>query len=178
MVGLRKGSCYRRLERPYTRKSKYKDKDYIKAMTQHKISRFEMGNKKGLYDYKVTLVSKDTLQLRQNAIESARLVVNRKMETNLGTDYFLIINVYPHHALRENKMLGGAHADRLQTGMGQAFGKVINVAAQVKKGKILFTAFVKKSALESTKLAFKSASPRMPCRVSIEVEPFSGSISA
>src|SRR3989344_6316461 len=135
MSTLRKGCCNRRIERPYTRKSKFKSKGYIKAFPAHKISRFEMGDKKKQFAYKVKLVSKDTLQLRQNAIESARMIINRNLQNTLNGNYFLQINVYPHHAIRENKMLGGAHADRIQSGMAHSFGKVSNTAAQVKKGK-------------------------------------------
>ncbi|MEK6647396.1 MAG: 50S ribosomal protein L16 [Candidatus Firestonebacteria bacterium] len=173
MVGLRKGCCYRKLERPYTRKSKYKAKSYIKAFPNHKISRFEMGDKTKKYEYKVRLISKGTLQVRQNSIESARMVVNRQLQDNLGTNYYLKINVYPHHALRENKMLGGAHADRLQTGMAHSFGKVVNTAAQVKKGKELFTAWVFKDGLNFAKEAFKSANPRLSGQFLIEVETIS-----
>ena len=82
MAGLRKGCCYRRLERPYTRKSKYKSKSYIKAFPNHKISRFEMGERNRSYEYKVKLVSKGTLQIRQNSIESARMIVNRALQDN------------------------------------------------------------------------------------------------
>ena len=170
MVGIRKGCCYRKLEVPYTRKSKFKGKNYIRSVPNHKISRFEMGDKNKKYDYKVKLISKNTLQLRHNSIESARMVVNRKLEETLGTNYFFQINVYPHHALRENKMLGGAHADRLQTGMSHAFGKVMGAAAQVKKGKILFTASVDKEGLEIARESLWSAVPKLPCKCSIDIK--------
>lgn len=173
MAGLRKGKCYRKLEVPYTRKSKYKSKGYIKAFPNHKISRFEMGDKARNYEYKVKLVSKGTLQVRQNSIESARMVVNRKLQDILGTNYYLKINVFPHHALRENKMLGGAHADRLQTGMAHSFGKVVNTAAQVKRGKELFTAWVFRDGLDTAKQALKSAGPRLSGQFSIEIEQVS-----
>jgi large subunit ribosomal protein L10e len=172
MAGLRKGSCYRLLKNPaYTRKSKYKAKGYVKAFPNHKVSRFEMGEKNKTYDFKVKLVSQSTILLRQNSIESARMVVNRKLSDVLGTNYFLRINVYPHHALRENKMLGGAHADRLQSGMAHSFGKVINTAARVKKGKEVFTAYVLKEGLSHARVALKSANPRMAGICTIEVEP-------
>ncbi len=170
MVGLRKGSCYRRLERSYTRRSKYKSSAYIKSFPPHKISKFEMGDKHKTYKYKVSLVSRDSLQLRHNAIESARMVVNRRLQTGLGMEFFLAVNVYPHHGLRENRMLGGAHADRLQTGMAHSFGKVINSCAQVKKGKTLFTAFVNDNGLELAKEALKAANPRLPGRCFVEIE--------
>ncbi len=170
MVGLRKGKCYRQLERPYTRKSKYKKKGYIRSFPPHKISRFEMGDKTKKYDFKIKLVSKGSLQLRHNSLESARMVVNRTLETKLGNSYYLKINVFPHHGLRENKMLGGAHADRLQTGMAHSFGKVIGCAAQVKAGKEVFTAWTFKEGIEIAKKALKSATPRLSGSYIIEVE--------
>lgn len=170
MVGLRKGCCYRRLEIPYTRKSKYKGKNYIRSVPNHKISRFEMGEKRKNYDYKVKLVSKGTLQLRHNSIESARMVVNRRLQDCLGTNYFFQINVFPHHALRENKMIGGAHADRLQSGMAHSFGKAVGCAAQVKRGKTIFTAHVLKDGVDLAKEAMKTANPRMPGNYIIEIE--------
>jgi len=162
MVGLRKGCCYRKLERPYTRKSKFKSKNYVKAIPNHNIQRFEMGDRNKKFSYKVKLVSKSTLQLRHNAIESARMVVNRQLERFLGANYFFKILVYPHHALRENKMLGGAHADRIQSGMAHSFGKPAGVAAQVKKGKDIFVAYVDKEGIETAKRAMQGANPRMP----------------
>ena len=171
MAGLRKGKCYRRLERPYTRKSKYKKKGYIRAFPPHKISRFEMGDKSKQYDFKIKLVSKGTLQLRHNSLESARIVVNRVLESKLGSSYYFKINIYPHHGLRENKMLGGAHADRLQTGMAHSFGKVIGSAAQVKAGKEIFTAWILKEGMEVAKAALKSATPRLPGSYIIVIEP-------
>jgi len=170
MAGLRKGCCIRRLDKPYTRKSKYKKKGYIKAIPNHKISRFEMGDKTKIYDYKVKLVSLGTLQIRHNALESARQVVNRKLQTDLGTNYFLRICVYPHHAIRENKMLGGAHADRIQTGMAHSFGKVTGTAAQIKKGREIFSAWVNAQGLDKAKEALKSANPRMPGKCTLVVE--------
>lgn len=169
MVGLRKGCCYRRLEVPYTRKSKYKNQNYIRSVPNHKISRFEMGDKKKDYDYTVKLVSKGTLQLRHNAIESARMVINRRLQDVLGTNFYLKINVYPHHGLRENKMIGGAHADRLQSGMAHSFGKVVGVAAQVRRGKEIFTAYVFKDGIETAKEAMKLATPRMPGGYGVDI---------
>ena len=161
MVGLRVFRCYRKIERPYTRRSKYKKKNYVRSFPNHKIARFEMGTKK-LYTHVIKLVAKGSLQIRHNALESARLVVNTRMAEILGTNYFLRLNPFPHHALRENKMLGGAHADRLQTGMAHSFGKVMNCAAQVFEGKPVFTAYVDKEGLEAAKKALECANPRLP----------------
>lgn len=169
MVGLRSFRCYRRLERPYTRRSKYKKKNYVRSFPNHKIARFDMGTKK-LYTHLVKFVAKGTLQIRHNALESARLVVQTRMNEYVGTNYFMKLHPFPHHALRENKMLGGAHADRLQTGMAHSFGKVVNTAAQVMQGGVIFTTYVDKENVEGAKKALEAASPRLPGKYLIVIE--------
>ena len=76
MVGLRVFRCYRKLERPYTRRSKYKKKNYVRSFPNHKIARFEMGSKR-LYPYLVKLVARGSLQIRHNALEAARVAANK-----------------------------------------------------------------------------------------------------
>lgn len=171
MATLRKGKCYRKLVRPYTRKSKVKSKSYIKTIPSSKVVRYEMGDPKKQFKYEINLISNDTAQIRHNAIESARQVTNRRLQLKLGnTGYFLQIKAYPHHILRENKMLSGAHADRLQTGMSHAFGKSVGLASQVKKGKKIFTLKVDDNGLELGKETMKLAIPRLPVKCFIEVK--------
>ena len=171
MAGLRKGHCYSKLERPYTRHSRVKAKSYIKTLPQIKIVRFEMGNPKKQFNYEVALVSNKDHQIRQNALESARLVVNRRLYGEFGTkDYYFKLNIYPYHILRENKMLGGAHADRLQTGMAHSFGKTINLSAQARKGTVVFTAKVDENNIEKAKSILKLAPPRLPGKYTVEIK--------
>src|SRR3989338_10111664 len=169
MSTLRKGKCYTNITRSYTRKSKFKKKGFIKAIPTNKIVRYDMGDSKKSFPYKVQLVSREDIQLRHNSIESARLVVNRAIQERLGNNYHLQLHLYPHHILRENKMLSGAHADRLQTGMAHSFGKAVGLAAQVKKGKTIFTASVAKEHIDIAREALHKATPRLPGRYSIEV---------
>lgn len=172
MAKLRKFSCYRAIERPYTRKSKYKTKGYIKAVPDPRISRYNMGDSKKSFEYQVDLISTRNLQVRSNSIESARQVGNRRLEINLGNNYYFIVRVYPHHALRENKMLVGAGADRMQTGMQKSFGKVIGVAAQIKRDQPIFSVFVDKKGVEIAKEALKVANSRLPKRFNVIVKEF------
>ena len=170
MAGLRKGHCYSRLERPYTRHSRVKSKSYIKTLPQIKIVRFEMGNTKKQFTHEIRLISNKDHQIRQNGLESARLVVNRHLYEDLGAkEYYFKLNIYPYHVLRENKMLGGAHADRLQTGMAHSFGKAVGLAAQVKTGKIMFTISVNKDNIEEARISLSKAGPRLPGKSRIEV---------
>lgn len=171
MAGLRKGHCYSKLERPYTRHSRVKSKSYIKTLPQIKIVRFEMGNTKKQFTHQLSLVSNKDHQIRQNSLESARLAINRHLFEDFGAkDYYFKLNIYPYHVLRENKMLGGAHADRLQTGMAHSFGKTINLSAQARKGTIVFTVKVDEENIEKAKKVLKIAPPRMPGKYTIEVK--------
>ena len=169
MVGLRKGHCYTTVKRAYTRKSKFKMKGYIKAIPQSKISRYDMGDLKKTFPYRVSLVTKGPVQVRHNALESGRLAVNRRLTVNLGNNFFFKIRVYPHHVLRENKMITGAGADRMQTGMQHAFGRAIGIAAQLKKGQTIYSVDVEESALQAAKEALHRAIPRLPGKYSIEI---------
>jgi len=171
MAGLRKGHSYSRyFKRAYTRKSKFKKKGYVKAVPTSKIVKYDMGDLKKEFPKKVHLVSKQKVQLRHNAIESSRILINRKLHKELGTNYRLKLRVYPHHVLRENKMLTGAGADRMQSGMQRAFGKPTGVAAQVKKGQKIFTAYVEDNDVEKARTALKSSTTRMPQKYSIIIE--------
>ena len=171
MATLRKANCYRTVKRAYTRKSKFKKKGYIKAVPNSRVVRYQMGDSKREFPKKVKLISKNTFQLRHNAIESCRLIVNRNLNEKLGTKgYFFQLNIFPHHVLRENKMLSGAHADRLQTGMKHAFGKTVGTAAQIKKGKTIFTVHVEEKDINIAKTSLKKAMPRMPGTAEIVIQ--------
>ena len=164
MATLRKGACYsKRITRAYTRKSKYMKKGFIKAIPTIKVVRYTMGEPKKDFNYSLKLVSNQPVQVRHNALESSRQIVNRNLNEKVGpSNYLFQINAYPHHVLRENRMLSGAHADRLQTGMSHSFGKPVGTAAQVPKGKTLFTIKVNKEHIELARLALKTATPRLP----------------
>ncbi|MEK6952693.1 MAG: 50S ribosomal protein L16 [Nanoarchaeota archaeon] len=170
MAGLRKGHCYSKLERPYTRHSRVKSKSYIKTVPQIKIVRFEMGNAKKHFSHELRLISNKDHQIRQNALESARLAINRHLYGDLGNkEYYLKLNIYPYHILRENKMLGGAHADRLQTGMAHSFGKTINLSAQARKGTVVFKVKVDENNLDKAKKILSIAPPKLPGKYIIEI---------
>jgi large subunit ribosomal protein L10e len=170
MAKLRKACAYRTVERPYTRTSKFREKSYVRANPNILIVRFDMGNPKKKFRYTLKLRTKKALQIRHNALESARQVSNRILEENLGKNaYSMKIMIYPHHILRENPLAAGAGADRFSTGMAHSFGKPISAAAQVKKDQILMKVSVNsKSNLELAKKALKAAATKLPCSCRIE----------
>ena len=171
MARLRKFTSYRRLERPYTRISKYKNKSFIKAQPRHTIVRFNMGHLKKKFKYSLDLKSKSDLQIRHNAIEAARQSSNRLLENQIGPkDYSLNIMIYPHHIIRENPVAAGAGADRFSTGMSHSFGKPHSVTAQVKKGQTLFRLSVNKNNLKIAREALKRVQKKLPCGCLIETK--------
>lgn len=179
MAKLRKACAYRRLERPYTRRSKYRKLSFIKSSPSSKIVRFECGNLTHNFEKGVDLVSKEALQIRNNAIESARQTSNKMLEKNLGKAGFrMSIRIFPHHILRENPLASGAGADRMSTGMAHSFGKAIGSAARVMEGQPLITVFVDKQNVEVAKKALKRASHKFPCSCSVAIRDNPLAVSA
>ena len=164
---LRPARCYTHFSGPpYTRK------EYIPGIPPPKITKYEMGNVHGDYDYVVKLVVVEQGQIRHNALEAARVMANKYLSVKVGDqNYFLKIRVIPHHVLRENKMMAFAGADRLQDGMRQAFGKPIGTAARVFPGSIIAEVRVRKEHLEHAKEALRRASSKIPLPSRIIVEP-------
>ena len=170
MAKVRKFSAYRRLDaRPYTRKSKYRKKSFIRASPNSKIVRYIMGDlQRNDFPVKLSLCAKNALQIRHNAIESSRMTANRYLEKNLGKKgYRFTIRMYPHHVLRENALASGAGADRLSTGMKFSFGKVVGIAARIREGQSMFTVEVEKDKYAAAKKALQRISYKIPCKTYI-----------
>ncbi len=164
MAKLRKGRSYSRtVERPYTRKSKYRSLSYVRSSPVCKVVRFDSGAKGGDFDSKVVLIVKEAGQFRHNCIESSRMAVQRSLDKVMAkTDYHFRIRCYPHHHLRENPLASGAGADRMSTGMKKSFGKVIGLAAQVRKGQEIMEVRINKVNAEKAKAALQKANFKLP----------------
>lgn len=165
MAKTRKFVAYRRLEKPYTRISKFRKKSYIKMRPNIHIVRYDMGDLSTEFPYQVDLRSKSDLQIRHLALESARQISNRTLEGLYGKQgYHIKIRVYPHHVLRENPLAAGAGADRMSTGMKCSFGKPIGCAAQIRAGQPIFTVYTTKDKLDTAKKAMHLAATKLPCK--------------
>lgn len=177
-MALRKGSAYsKRYARPYTRVSKKRKKSYIKTVPNAKIVKYKMGDiqgfDKGEFPVVLHMISKEKCQIRDNSIEAIRQYLNRFLQIKVGKEFYLEVKIVPHHILRENKMLTGAGADRMQTGMSRAFGKTMGRAALVKPNQILYIIGVKnvKAEMDARKL-IKSIKARIACRTYVRnVQP-------
>ena len=174
-MGLRPGHCYRNLglrhDRAYTRVAiTVPRKNFIGATPGLRTRQFNMGNPTKKYTHLVNLIMEESCQIRDNAIESARLIINRFMIKRIGKDdYFMRIRLYPHQILRENKQAQGAHADRIQKGMSHPFGRPIGRAIRVHAGGVLLSVLVNKDHIELAKEGLLRAKARMPCTVHVKV---------
>jgi len=175
-MALRKASSYSRFyARPYTRKSSKKAHSFIKTIPNPKVVKLNMGNivgfDQGKFPIIMRMVAAQDVQLRDNAIESARQFIHHELEANFLGQYYFAVKVYPHHILRENKMLTGAGADRMQTGMQLSFGAAVGRAALVKKGKEIFVVGVNsEKAQKAARTYFEKIKAKLPCTTRILVE--------
>ncbi len=168
MARLRKAVAYRKIERPYTRKSKYRELSFVRASPHSKVVRYNMGDPKRSYDYEIALISRQDLQVRHNAIEAGRQTANKHLEANAGKNgYEFQIRIYPHHILRENPLASGAGADRMSTGMKHSFGKPIGIAARVFTGKEIAVVRVGRQHLTVGRDALKRFSYKLSGNYSI-----------
>ncbi|HLD00243.1 MAG TPA: 50S ribosomal protein L16 [Candidatus Nanoarchaeia archaeon] len=171
MVKLRKNSAYQNLERPYTRISKYTNKNFVRGgFPNLKIIKFDMGSPQKEYDTVIKLNSTKSMNIRQNSLESARMTSNRLLEKTVGKDYHLRLKVYPFHVLRENALASGAGADRLSTGMKLSYGKAIGSAARVMEGQTLIELRINKANQKIGREALVRASKKFPCTCKVVVQ--------
>jgi large subunit ribosomal protein L10e len=148
----------------------YTRREFIKGFPQPKITKFTMGDAKTRYEYEGKLIALESAQVRHNALEAARVATNRLLMEKLVDKYQLQVYPYPHTILRENKMIFGAHADRLQDGMRRSFGKPIGTAARVRPNQTIISVAVNHDAVDLMKECLKRGSAKlpMPCRIVIE----------
>lgn len=168
MAKLRKFVCYRKIERPYTRKSKYRKKSFVRGAPVCRLVKFNTGNLTANFSHRLDLISKKDVQIRDNALESARLTCNRTLEKILSKKGFrLQMRLYPHHVLREHALASGAGADRFSSGMAHSFGKPIGNAAQVRKGQKIISLYVDEPNIALARDAFRKANVKLPVSCSV-----------
>lgn len=163
---IRPARTYRYFSGPaYTRR------EYVKGVPGIRVTFFDMGNPKGDFPVEMSLVSQETGQIRHNALEAARIAVNRLLEVKAGKDnYHFKLRVYPHQILRENPMATGAGADRISDGMARSFGRPIGTAARVSSGQKIMSVRITEEFALVAKEALRRASLKLPMPSRIVVE--------
>eukprot|EP01121_Diplochlamys_sp_Union-15-3_P002673 TRINITY_DN123_c0_g1_i1.p1 TRINITY_DN123_c0_g1~~TRINITY_DN123_c0_g1_i1.p1 ORF type:complete len:214 (-),score=37.63 TRINITY_DN123_c0_g1_i1:30-671(-) len=137
-MGRRPARCYR-----YQKNKPYIKSRYCRGVPDSKIRIFDLGKKKANVDefpMCVHLVSLEKEQISSEALEAARIAANKYIAKHAGKEGFhMRVRIHPYHVLRINKMLSCAGADRLQTGMRQAFGKPCGLVARVDINQIILS---------------------------------------
>jgi large subunit ribosomal protein L10e len=167
-MGRRPARCYR-----CCRGKPYPKSRYNRGVPDPKIRIYDIGRKKAPVNqlpYSVHIVSDEVEQISSEALEAARIACNKYLTKHVGKDNFhLRCRVHPWHVIRINKMLSCAGADRLQTGMRQAFGKSYGKVARVKIGSILYSVRLDKQHVKPALEAFRRAKNKFPGRQRIIV---------
>ncbi len=147
----------------------YTRKEYAHGFPPPKIVKFTMGDTKTEFAIQGQLIATERVQIRHCALEAARVASNRVLMDKVVNDYYMLVHPYPHIILRENKMIFGAHADRLQQGMRRSFGAAVGTAAKVEVGQPIITVKVKAGQEAVAKESLKRGSAKLPiaCKIVI-----------
>lgn len=165
-MGRRPARCYR-----YIKNKPYIKSRFCRGVPDSKIRIYDVGRKRANVDdfpLAIHLVCDEKENLSSEALEAARIVVNKYLTTQCGKDSFhMRIRVHPFHVLRINKMLSCAGADRLQTGMRGAFGKPFGKVARVSIGQIVLSVRSKDANRHHVIEAIRRATFKFPGRMKI-----------
>ncbi|MHA1990491.1 MAG: 50S ribosomal protein L16 [Candidatus Hodarchaeales archaeon] len=165
-MGRRPARCYSKIDRP-----PYVRKKYIKGGPDSKIKIFDMGAPQKEFPITVSLYGNADRQVSMNALEAARIAVNRYLSDKLDRSRWSFkVCVFPHHIIRENKILTGAGADRVSDGMRLAFGRPMGKAARVKKNQKLLMIRIDTENFSIAKEALRRAKFKFPMSAYINVD--------
>ena len=160
------GSMYR-----YVRGQPSTRKEYMGGVPASRITQFVLGNKTAKFPVTVSLRPLERCNIRHNALESARITVNRALEKEVGSNNYRVhIRIYPHVVLRENKQATGAGADRVSQGMRASYGKNVGTAAEVQANQKIITIETTEQFIQQSKAALRKAGMKIPspCKVNID----------
>ncbi|CAE8687373.1 unnamed protein product, partial [Polarella glacialis] len=139
---------------------------YCRGFPDPRIRIFDVGKKKNPCDdflATVHMVCDEYQQSTSEALEAARIAVNKYMITNAGRDFFHIrMRPHPFNVIRINKTLSCAGADRLSSGMRGAFGKAYGTAARVNIGQVLISVRTKEEKSNIAIEAIRRAKFKFP----------------
>ncbi len=159
-------SMYRRITgQAYTRR------EYMGGVPASRLSQFDMGNTSGEFPVVLTLKVENRVQIRHTALEAGRIAANKMLSGQAGSaNYHLRVRAYPHCVLRENKLATGAGADRVSSGMRNAFGKNVGTAARLERNQAILTVRVTPEKANVAKTALWKASMKFPTPCYVVVE--------
>merc|ERR1712141_617501 len=167
-MGRRPARCYR-----YCNGKPWPKSRYNRGVPDPKLRIYDVGAKKAVHDALpvcIHLVSDEREQICSEALEAARITCNKYLNKTCGKDFYhMRIRIHPWHVIRINKMLSCAGADRLQSGMRNAWGKAYGKACRVKIGDQLMSIRTIKQNVPHALEAFRRARMKFPGRQKVAV---------
>ncbi len=140
----------------------YTRQEYMGGIPTCRVTQFDTGNLREQFPVALSLEGEEAAQVRDIALEAARVSAVRVLEKTAPNAYHLKVRRYPHQILREHKMAMGAGADRISDGMRRAFGKPVGHAVRSQIGETLITVYTKTEHVESAKEALRKAAHKLP----------------
>jgi len=140
----------------------YTRQEYMGGIPTCRVTQFDTGNLKENFPLRFSLGCEEAAQVRDIALEAARISAVRVMEKAAPNAYHLKVRRYPHQILREHKMAMGAGADRISDGMRGAFGKPVGHAVRAQIGAQLISVYTTEEHREAAKEALRKASHKLP----------------
>lgn len=148
---------YRKVEgQVYTRR------EYMGGVPNCRVTQFDTGNLHQRFRFSLTLDTEEAAQVRDIALEAARVSAVRVLEKAAPNEFHLKVRRYPHQILREHKMAMGAGADRISDGMRRAFGKPVGHAVRAGIGTALLTVHTTEAHLADAREALRKAAHKLP----------------
>ncbi|HEV2317465.1 MAG TPA: 50S ribosomal protein L16 [Thermoplasmata archaeon] len=140
----------------------YTRREYMGGVPQCRIAQFDVGNLKQSFPLSFTLHVEEAAQVRDIALEAARISAVRVLEARAPNQFHLKVRRFPHQILREHKMATGAGADRISDGMRRAFGKAVGHAVRAQIGSPILTVYTTEINSAAAKEALRKASHKLP----------------
>lgn len=157
------------------KRSRSHRREFVRGGADSKITRFDVGNReKNDWELKIAMLALETKAISHFALEAIRVNINRRLIKKIGRPNFhLKIRAHPHTTYREHAMMSFAGADRLSSGMRNAFGRPVGRCARVRAGSFIVEVGVAFRHVEEAKKSLKIAAQKMCTRtriVLLEVE--------
>ena len=160
--------CYR-----YAKGKAWPKSRFVRGVPDPKIRIYDTGKKRipcDEFPACAVMVCDENQQISSEALEAARIAVNKTMINEAGRDFYHIrVRPHPFQVLRINKTLSCAGADRLSTGMRGAFGKSYGTAARVHIGQVLISLRTKEEKISIAAEALRRAKFKFPGRQKVHV---------
>ena len=149
----------------------YTRQEYMGGIPTVRVTQFDTGNLRTDFPISLTLGCEEAAQVRDVALEAARVSAVRVLEKSAPNEYHLKVRRFPHQILREHKMAMGAGADRISDGMRRAFGKPVGHAVRAQIGSELMTIYTTHGHVDAAKEALRKAAHKLPIPTRLTITP-------